>query len=148
MRVRRGLSGLALLSVLSGCLVPNQEVVDSLGALAKFCNVLTHAGIATHLRLEIGDSASKVSIEADTDECLPFVGTACTSIPTGNAVPIALFDRDTNQRLYAGTLKITAHQAWVFWADISSGADATPLVQADIQPSGSDCQTKDYSDLL
>jgi hypothetical protein len=101
-------------------------------SVARFCNNLTFGTDAdpmdTTLVLEIGTGASKVTLTATTGECGPIDGAACASIPLGPEVPVALFDADDlTMALYEGVIDSADGDNWVFYSDLSAGAEPSPI---------------------
>lgn len=64
--------------------------------VAKFCNTLYFGDDPTTFRLEVGTGNDKVTFTAASGECVPADGNACTEIPSGEAVTVALFDVDAD----------------------------------------------------
>lgn len=101
-------------------------------SVARFCNNLTFGTEAdpmdTTLILVIGTGADKVTLSATTGECAPADGAACASIPLGPEVPVELFDADDpTTALYAGEIDSADGDNWVFYSDLSEGAEPSPI---------------------
>jgi hypothetical protein len=120
-------------------------------AIAKFCNSLTFGPegeeMPTTFRLEIGEGNDKVTFTASTGECAPADGDACTVIPTGEAVPIRLFDVDGQDPLDDATGTITADEQYVFITDLdTSGAEPFPIWNALFVNPKFTCEDVTYTD--
>ena len=97
-------------------------VGDDDPAVAKFCNTLTFGDETTTMILEIGEGSEKVTFTADTDECVPADGEACTPIPVGADVRIQLFDsEDPSTALDDAPLDIDPGVAYVFNSNVDGG---------------------------
>lgn len=112
-------------------------------AVGKFCNgiVLTtdedgEGGAPsvdndTTFRVELGVGDDVVTFTAQTGQCAPADGEACTPIPVGN-VPYKLFDADTETELDSGMVPtVEDGQEWFFWSEIHEGF---PVLSGDTQP--------------
>jgi hypothetical protein len=120
-------------------------------SVARFCNDLTFGTEAdpmpTTLILEIGTGADKVSFTATTGECAPADGAACSSIPLGPNVPVALFDADeTSMPLHEGEIDSADGDNWVFFTDLSEDADPSPVANGGVVTDKT-CDEYTYADV-
>lgn len=102
-------------------------------AVGKFCNTLVFGQdpdfVSTTFRLEIGEGADMVSFTADSFECVPVTGTACSPIPVGTDIPVALFDADNDaQPLDSALVDIADGEEIYFWNDLDNGNN--PIIAA------------------
>jgi hypothetical protein len=119
-------------------------------AVAKFCNDLTFGTEAnpmdTTMVLEVGEGADKVTFTATTGECAPADGDACTMIPLGADVPIALYDADDlTTVIFDGTIENLAGDNTVFYTDLSQDAEPAPVVAAFSTGEGTACEDVTYA---
>jgi hypothetical protein len=71
-----------------------------------------------------------VTFTATTGACAPVDGAACTAIPIGPSVPVALFDADdTSAALYEGNVNSEDGDNWIFYTDLSEDAEPSPIAQ-------------------
>lgn len=115
-------------------------------AVGKFCNPLTfgEAEESTTFRIDIGEGAAKVSFTADSFECTPIVGTACTPLPVGENIPVALFDLDDpSAPVDEKTIDILDGEEIYFEADAPEGL---PVINA-FTSNTLVCQNTDYTDI-
>ena len=102
-------------------------------AIARFCNDLTFGTqqnpTDTTMVLEIGEGADKVTFTATTGHCSPVDGAACTPIPIGTDVPVALFDADDlTTAIDSGTIDTASGENWIFYTDLSTDAQPAPVI--------------------
>ncbi len=91
-------------------------------AVAKFCNTLSFAGEPTIMILTVGSGTEQVTFTAETGECVPATGHACTEIPSGPDVFLSLADADDPMTaLNVQAAQIEAGQDWIFYTDIMDG---------------------------
>ena len=112
-------------------------------SVAKFCNNLTFDpdidndpniddAENTTFILEIGEGADKVTFTAATGTCVPADGNACKPIPLGAETPVVLFDADApTTPLDSGSIDSADGDNWIFYTDVSAGADPAPIVQGE-----------------
>ena len=116
-------------------------------AVGKFCSDITYNSASISLLLEVGSGANKVSFVTKSETCTPLVNTACSSIPLGSAVAVALIDPSTNPptTLYLNTANIKAGQAWVFFASFNGSA---PTLDGDPTYTPAECKADDFAAIV
>lgn len=111
------------------------------GAAAKFCNEVTYNGEYIDVELRVGTEDDYVSIVATTGTCQPMVNDDCTAIPTGDAVPVTLYDVNGSPLTDPGTVKISDGEGWIFYfyydetqqaAVLDGGTHGTPDQCSDV----------------
>ena len=116
--------------------------------IAKFCNTLSFDGADTTFRLEVGEGVDMVSFTASTGECVPADGAACREIPTGADIVVSLFDLDDDSApLDFSPIEIVDNEQWIFYTDLTDGAEPTPIWNGGSLKAGFACEDIIYDDI-